>query len=436
MVRWFIKLIFMALLGYGFFFIAYQDAPDLNLSATSSGLLAANLATGGGQPEIRVLVADALDLATLTINGRVGMEATTMTMQQKKGDFRQAVAVDITPTGNGIKLGADLYVRVKIRSLDSQPLRLSWAAGTTNVNMSLPHEIEIYGTHVTEGNAKRPKVRILARLPIEEYLYGVVAGEMPSSWPLEALRAQAVASRSFAYFEMRSRRNEEYDVHATTRSQVWRPTIAVEPLVQRAVDSTRGIVITEKNSLIKTFFHSECGGFTADARWVFTKTPLLALSGVRCPRCSNRANKPTAWTVSYSRQEITDRLRAAGLFKRGGTIRNIQALDQENSPMGKRLGRVVTMEITLAGGSGTSLKIPANDFRLAMGADRKNLSSTYMTIEGGGEPRITFAGFGWGHGVGMCQYGAAHAAEKLKYEYLDILALYYPGSKLVRLWGK
>jgi stage II sporulation protein D len=58
-----------------------------------------------------------------------------------------------------------------------------------------------------------------------------------------------------------------------------------------------------------------------------------------------------------------------------------------------------------------------------------------MTIDGGGEPRVTFSGLGWGHGVGLCQYGAAYAAEKLRYEYLDILALYYPGSKLVRLWG-
>ena len=435
MVRWLLKLIFVGLLAFGFYYIAYQEAPEVNLSANNPGLLAANLSSGEGQPEIRVLVADALDIATLTINGRIGIDATTMTMQRKNGDFRQSVTVDITPTGNGVKLGADLYVRVRIRPLDNQPLRLSWAAGKTDVNISLPHEIEIYGTHITEGGKKKAKVRILARLPIEEYLYGVVAGEVPTSWPIEALRAQAVASRSFAYFEMRNRKNEEYDVHASTRSQVWRPTMAVEPPVRSAVDSTRGIVVTEKNALIKTFFHSECGGFTADARWVFTKTPILALSGVRCPRCSDRANKPTSWSVAYTRQEITDRLRAAGLFKRGGTIRMIQALDHEGNPMGRRLGRVVTVEITLAGGSGSALRIPANDFRLAMGADRNNISSTYMTIDGGGEPRVTFSGFGWGHGVGLCQYGAAYAAEKLRYDFLDILALYYPGFKPVRLWG-
>ncbi|MDR1612096.1 MAG: SpoIID/LytB domain-containing protein [Planctomycetota bacterium] len=436
MARWLIKLIFLAALGFGFYHIAFRDAPDdFDLAASRNELLAANMPSRAGQPGIRVLIADALDYATLTLNGKVHMRAVTMGMATREGEFTQSVAVDVSPTGNGIKVGADHYVRTRIRPLGSQPLRLSWKNGSQDVNLSLPHEIELYAVHVYQGGERKPKVRILARLPLEEYLYGVVAGEVPTSWPLEALRAQAVASRTYAYFEIRSRHNEEYDVHAGTRSQVWRPSMAVEPPVRRAVDSTQGIVVTEKNALIKTFFHSECGGFTADARLVFTKTPILALSGVRCPRCANPANKPTAWSATYSRQEIAARLRKAGRFKQGGEIRNLQALDQNGNPMGRRLGRAVTIEITLAGGSGATLRIPANEFRMAMGADRKNLSSTYLTIDGGGEARITFSGLGWGHGVGLCQNGAAFAADKLGYGFLDILALYYPGSKPVRLWG-
>ncbi|MDR3077303.1 MAG: hypothetical protein LBV15_00890, partial [Planctomycetota bacterium] len=91
--------------------------------------------------------------------------------------------------------------------------------------------------------------------------------------------------------------------------------------------------------------------------------------------------------------------------------------------------------VTLAGDRGGSLRIPANDFRLAIGSGRDNIASTYMTIEGGDEARITFAGYGWGHGVGLCQHGAAYAADRLGYNFLDILALYYPGAKPVRLWG-
>lgn len=438
MLRWLFKLLFLALLGFGFFHIAFKEAPDSVLPAAGSDLLAANMpGRGGRSPEIRVLVADALDHAVLSINGRVSIEATTMTMQQQTGDFTQSVSVEITPTGQGVKLGAERYVRVKLKNMDNQPLRLTWDAGGGNgsVTVSIPHEIEIYGAHVEENNRKVPKVRILARLPIEEYLYGVVAGEVPTSWPLEALRAQAVASRSFAYFEIRSRRGEEYDVHASTRSQVWRPSLAVEPQVKRAVDSTAGIVVTEKNALIKTFFHSECGGFTADARWVFTKTPILALSGVRCPRCSQRENRPTSWSVTYTKQEIMSRLTKAGLIKQPGELRAIQALDPSGSPLGRKLGRAVTMELTMAGGRGAVLRIPANEFRLAMGSDRQNIASTYMTVDGGDEARVTFSGLGWGHGVGLCQYGAAYAADKMGYNFLDILALYYPGSKPVRLWG-
>ena len=438
MVRWLLKLIFLAALGFGFYHVAFKSVPDLQTPPANNELLAANMPGRAipAQPEVRVLVAEALDHAILTVNGRVSMEAVTMQMQQQHGEFTQSVAVDVTPTGNGIKIGAQVFVRVRLKNLDSQPLRLTWRTGNDQTTVTIPHEIEIYGTHVKSGGREVPKVRVLARLPMEEYLYGVVAGEVPTSWPLEALRAQAVASRTYAYFEVKSRRDKEFDVHASTKSQMWRPSLAVEPQVKRAVDSTAGIVVTEKNALIKTFFHSECGGFTADAQWVFTKTPILALSGVRCPRCSDPKNKPTPWTVSYTRQEITQRLRKNGVLRQGGEIRMLQALDAQGNPMGSNLGRVVTVEITLAGGQGTTVRVPADAFRKAMGTDRQNIASTYMRIEGGGESRITFSGFGWGHGVGLCQYGAAYAADKLRYNFLDILALYYPGSKLVRLWGR
>ncbi|MCC8116696.1 MAG: SpoIID/LytB domain-containing protein [Planctomycetes bacterium] len=251
MIRWFLKLVCLAALAFGFYHIAFHDAPDLSIPAAGGELLAANMpGRGPVQPEVRVLVADALDHATLTINGKVWMQAVTMQMNAEDGTFTQSVAVEVTPTGQGVRIGTDHYVRVRMKNLDSQPLRLTWRNGNEQTTVSIPHEIEIYGTHVVDGNRKIPRVRVLARLPMEEYLYGVVAGEVPSNWPLEALRAQAVASRTFAYFEVKSRRNEEYDVHASTRSQVWRPSLAVEPQVRRAVDSTAGIVITEKNALI------------------------------------------------------------------------------------------------------------------------------------------------------------------------------------------
>ena len=436
MLRWLLRLVCLVLLGLGFFHAAFREAPDFSLSPGGADLLAANLSgRDRSQPEIRVLAAEALENVLLTINGRVSISAVDMNMRRHSGDFTQSVSVEVAPTGQGIRLGRERYVRARLRSLDGHPLRLSWKSEGAETTLNLSHEVEIYGTHADVEGKKLPRVRILARLPMEEYLYGVVASEMPSSWPLEALRAQAVASRSFAYFEARSRVNEEYDVRSDTRSQVWRPPPAVEPQVRRAVDSTAGVVLTEKNALIRTFFHSECGGFTADARWVFTRTPLLALSGVSCPRCSDPKNRPTSWRVTYSRQEVAARLRRAGLLKGTGEIRVIQALDSRDNPMGRRLGRAVSMEVTLAGDRGGSIRIPANDFRLAMGSDRQNISSTYLTIEGGDEARVTFAGYGWGHGVGLCQYGASHAADRLGYGFLDILALYYPGAKPVRLWG-
>ncbi|MDR1535770.1 MAG: SpoIID/LytB domain-containing protein [Planctomycetota bacterium] len=436
MLGWLFRMLVLLLFGAGFFHLAFLEAPDPGLSRAGGDLLAANLpGRDRGEPEIRVLIAESLDRAVLTINGRIAINAVGSDLRRHRGDFSQSVSVEVSPTGQGIRLGGDQYVRASLKSLDNQPLRLTWKSGNGETSLNLPREIEISGTHVAAEGKPSPRLRILTRLPIEEYLYGVVAGEIPGNWPLEAIRAQAVASRSFAYFSIRSRANEEYDVHADTRSQVWKPSPTAEPLVRRAVDSTAGVVLTEKNALIKTFFHSECGGFTADARWVFTKTPILALSGVGCPRCSNQKNNPTSWRATYSRQEIEARLRKAGLLKRPGEIRVLQGLDSRGNPMGRRLGRLVSVELTLAGDRGGNVRLPANDFRLAMGADRQNISSTYLSIEGGDQARITFSGYGWGHGVGLCQYGALYAADKLGYNFLDILGVYFPGAKPVRLWG-
>lgn len=433
-LRWFWRLFLVGGLAALVYYVAFIDAPDL--SAQASDLLSARTGGLGSQPVVRILVGDNLEHASLTINGQVKLAVTSMNMKQSESSFRHSVTVDILPTGNGVKVGKDQYVRVnKLVPLDGGSLRLAWTSAKNKVELALPYEIEIYGTHIQEKGQKVPRLRIVAHVPMEEYLYGVVPAEMQPSWPLEALRAQAVASRTYALFEVKSRAKAEYDVTSTVSSQVWRPAAAVEPQVKRAVDSTAGVVLTERNALLKTFFHSECGGFTADARWVFTKTPITALSGVRCPRCSVKANNPTPWSSTYSRADVAKRLKSYGLI-RGGEIRSIQALDSAGYPLtGPAVGRAVTMDVTLAGGSGTTVRIPAAEFRLALGAKRDEMASTYMFLEGGDQPKITMRGLGWGHGVGMCQHGARYCADKLRYNFLDILALYYPGSKPVRLWG-
>ncbi len=258
----------------------------------------------------------------------------------------------------------------------------------------------------------RGDVDVINILDVEAYLYGVVPKEMSPQWPLEALKAQAIAARTYALYQKEKSKDKDYDLIATTASQVYGGAAAESARSNQAVDETRGMVLLYDSQLALTYFHANSGGMTEEARRVWS-ADVPYLKGVRdeysarAPGCS--------WELSLNIDKIRTALNGKGLDV--GQIERLVPLDISPS------GRVTKIKI-FHGGKETVLT--GNDFRLK--TDPTQVKSTLFTMTNEGN-EIHLEGKGSGHGVGMSQWGAYIMARE-GISYGDILKHYYYGVEL------
>lgn len=255
------------------------------------------------------------------------------------------------------------------------------------------------------------------QLPLEDYLYGVVPAEMPSNWPLESLKAQAVAARTYAVANRGRFGSRGFDLKPTVASQVYKGAAAETALSNTAVNATRGQVVTYNGKVIRAYFHASAGGYTesADAVWGESLPYLRPV-----PDFDQRSPKYT-WQRSFTANEIQ-----AGLSKIGqdvGDIVRIEPVERAYS------GRVTRVRVT---GTRGIRELAGEQFRHAIG-----LFSTLWNVLGVPQSSpspssFSFAGRGHGHGLGMSQWGAKGLAE-MGYPYAQILMHYYPSAQLSML---
>lgn len=247
---------------------------------------------------------------------------------------------------------------------------------------------------------------------LEDYLVGVVSSEVPAKWPLESLKAQAVAARTYALARSQGRAKEPWDLDDTTASQAYAGAHVENEPAARAVRQTAGKVLFFGGKLAETYFHSNCGGRTADAGRVWSgSSPYLR--GVACGFCNN--GKHHAWEATLDCAEAGRKLAAAGLAPKGD-LTGIEPLDEDH-------GRAYTFTLRTTGGKASA---KASAVRNALGADVLRSTRFEAEFRGG---RVSFKGLGWGHGIGLCQEGAQGMAEE-GYDCAHILAHYYPGTVL------
>jgi len=268
-------------------------------------------------------------------------------------------------------------------------------------------------------------------LPAEQYLAGVVGAEMPASWHKAALRAQSIASRTFALYQRSRSGNRPWDVVATQLSQVYRGLAAESPSVLQAVQATRGIVLTYgppgREKIFPSYFSSTCGGHTEDGRAVFRDAPL-PLTGRKCPYCRSVAKKKYfQWpSVTISKKTVSDLLIKAYPALAGlGRVEHLRILEQSD------YGRVRRIEIIGANGRTTTLN--GEEFRLAITDSRHPVRSSWYTLTDAGAAWKFENGRGWGHGVGLCQCGSEGMARQGT-DCIAILHYYYPDSVLLRAY--
>jgi stage II sporulation protein D len=266
---------------------------------------------------------------------------------------------------------------------------------------------------LTEISARGGELYIVAHFPLEEYVAAAVQGESAGEMPTEALKALAVASRSFA-LRFRGRHSEEgFDFCDTTHDQVLRTEIS--PKVRQAVEATAGELLWVKGSLLAAYFHKDCGGRTEAAEELWPGEHSPALSSHADNYCLRRTQP---WRTVLSRRQIDEALRRSGIAAPQGWRQ--MAIEQRSSSGRARLLRLGAMPLS------------ATSFRTAIGRElgwnvlKSDLYELTMQSDG-----VLFTGRGVGHGVGLCQTGSAEMAAEGK-DYKSILASYYPSAQLGR----
>jgi stage II sporulation protein D len=253
---------------------------------------------------------------------------------------------------------------------------------------------------------------VIGFLDVEDYLYGVVPREMPPQWHLESLKAQAIAARTYALYQKGKNKNRDYDVIATTTSQVYGGAGAETAKSNQAVEETKGTVLLYNGQLALTYFHANSGGMTEDAKrvWSADVPYLKAVSddySMKAPNCS--------WNISLSADKISKSLNKKGMEI--GRIESLIPIDISPS------GRIMKIKISH---SGKETIVSGTDFRNKI--DPSIIKSTLFTIINDGD-EVRIEGKGYGHGVGMSQWGA-HIMASEGYSYSDILKHYYLGVEL------
>ena len=252
----------------------------------------------------------------------------------------------------------------------------------------------------------------LHEIPMERYVAGVLEKEVHGGWPLEALKAQAVATRTYALYRKEKPRDTRFDVLSDTSDQVFEKSRGHSPAIVQAVTETEGETLTYRGKVFQTFFHSCCGGMSESADQVWPGVAVPPLQGIhQDPYCSTCP--PAHWEYRISREDLQRTLVENGYQANGTWEIEITGTDES--------GRVT--EISLLP---SKTRIQATKFRQLIG--NTNLKSTLFEISTSNDP-IVFSGRGAGHGVGLCQWGAKGMADDGR-TYREILEFYYPGAEI------
>jgi stage II sporulation protein D len=248
---------------------------------------------------------------------------------------------------------------------------------------------------------------------LEEYLYSVIGGEMDTRWPGEALKAQAIAARTYAIYEREKRRNDPlFDVgDSPDKWQIYKGVVSESPTTYAAVDATAGQVLTYQNQIILSVFHACSGGHTENVEDVWG-SPQPYLRGVpdfdqNVPECN--------WVRTFTPAEISASIPTVGNVKE----MKIEQLSPHQS----------VKALSVIGDKGTKV-LRGEDVRTAL-----KLRSTRFTVTKGPDGSFTLQGLGYGHALGMSQWGAYNLALR-KYNHLQILNYYYRGVALAPIRAK
>lgn len=265
----------------------------------------------------------------------------------------------------------------------------------------------------------RKKLTVINELGLEEYICGIMTKEVAPSWSFESLKAQAVVARTFAIKNLGKHGSNGFDLCSQTHCQVYGGFDSEDERSNKAVYDTAGEVLKYNGEIINALYHSSCGGRTEDVKNVWndskTENPEY-LTGVKCGFCEK--DKWYNWLASSSLKTVGYNLRSFGY--KVGDVKKIKTVGRTSSDRAKE----ILVEHTKG-----KLWLRSNRFRMAMNPNIIRSANFTVKIKNG---IAYFRGHGWGHGVGMCQWGAKGMAED-GWNYKKILKHYYRGTEIINL---
>jgi len=339
------------------------------------------------------------DVKSLRLDVRGGYELLSLDKNAILENTDDSLHGGVSPSYGGIKLGWTDYgaSSILIRPKENGALYVN--------KRRFKGELLITKT-------EQNKLLAVNRVGVEEYLKGVLYHEISHRWPMEAIKAQGIVARTYALYLARGRKDKLYDLTCDVYSQMYGGATSERRRLSRAVIKTKGLVLKYNGDIFPAYYHSTCGGHTeaASELWGVEVEPL---KGVPCEFC--KKSRHYAWRAESALDALTQKL-----LQRGVNAKGLSAIEA-----GQRNGSGRITKLFLKGIEG-NVEISAKDFREAVGT--KLIRSTNFTVSVK-DGAARFDGVGWGHGVGLCQWGAYFMAKEGK-SVQQILSYYYPGSRV------
>lgn len=281
---------------------------------------------------------------------------------------------------------------------------------------------------IARGNRQEPEIRVymhetgeVKTMAFEEYLLGVVAAEMDTAWPPAALAAQAIVARTFTLDKIAKQGGvPDKNADASTDIQEFQAYDAsrINDNVRKAVKDTRGMTLSFQGEFIRAWFSAYCDGMTSTAEdgLAFREFPTPFITRVKdiCPQAAPEDVR--GYTASFTKTQVNAALGEIG--QTPGSYSQVQIVTKDPA------GRAVTVRIGQA-----SVSAPA--LRIALGStELRSTKWSSVKIEG---DKVIFVGSGYGHGVGLCQWGAKARADQGN-TYEQIVKAFFPNTQLGKIW--
>lgn len=374
---------------------------------------------------VRVLIGSGVDRARLRAEGALvfgGGPSLSLNAASEKW-----IIVD-TGSPHGLRLGDTVWPddEVVVRPEGSDLLAVSfYREGQWQPQRIYPGSLRFW-------KADNGGLDVINAVDVERYVASVVASEIWPGFETEAFRAQAIVARTFVLYQMQRRQSGAFDVTAGQSSQVYRG-VRADATGRRASEATawtRGIVLTHERDgraeLFPAYYSAACGGCSQSASIFGAENDVPPLrGGVRCDYCKIAPKGTYRWgPVRFTKREIALRLQAAfPELESLGSLDRLEIVERTAS------GRAVRVRIH--GKSGKSVELLGERFRLAIGGN--DLHSTDFQMHMAGEEVVFDHGKGFGHGLGLCQWGMEGQALEGK-KAGSILRYYFPGATLSRVY--